>query len=304
MEPKASVVVPTYNRYDILTRCLQSLFDQTAAPSTYEVIVIDDGSTDGTPEMVKEMTTKAPCNLIYIRQKNSGRSRARNVGVLAAHGEYIIFLDGDMVVKRAFVTAHLAAHHKPGLVVNGPVVNTPVLVDPNIGPQKIKDFSRAFFATGNVSIAREKLITAGLFDEDFVEYGWEDLELGERLRKMGFKAIKSPAACSFHLQPRLTFENIPSLIAKEKERGHMGVLFYRKNPSSSVKMMTLISPVYFTFDRILTLFHWPERPVTQKLLKRIGGSGRNILFQFLVAIIKSHAYADGIRETLKKSSKF
>lgn len=300
MEPKASVVVPTYNRCEILSRCLESLFDQTAAPSAYEIIVVDDGSTDGTPEMLKEITKKAPCNLIYIRQENSGRSRARNTGILAAHGEFIIFLDGDMVVKRAFVAAHLSAHTRPGLVVNGPVVNTAVIVDPNTGPEKVADFSRAFFATGNVSVAREKLIAAGLFDEDFVEYGWEDLELGERLRNMGLKAVKSPAACSFHLQPLLTYEGIPSLIAKEKERGHMAVLFYRKNPSPSVKMMTLISPVYFAFDRIITLFHWPERPGTFKLLKRIGSTGRNILFKFLVAIIKSHAYADGIREALKK----
>ena len=298
MNPKASVVVPTYNRCDILTRCLESLFEQTAASSSYEIIVVDDGSTDGTPEMVKGMAEKAPCELIYIRQNNSGRSRARNTGVLAAHGAYIIFLDGDMVVKRTFVAAHLAAHRKSGLVANGPVVNTPTIVDPNTGPPKVHDLSRAFFATGNVSVEREKIIAAGLFDEDFVEYGWEDLELGERLRHMGLRAVKSPAACSFHLQPRLTFTGIPSLIAKEKERGHMAVLFYQKNPSPSVKMMTLLSPAYFAFDRIITLFHWPERPGTHKLLKRIGGSGRNILFQFLVAIIKSHAYADGIRERL------
>lgn len=139
-----------------------------------------------------------------------------------------------------------------------------------------------------------------MFDPDFTEYGWEDLELGERLRKMGLHTVKCPEAWSYHLQKRLTFEGIPSLIAKEKERGHMGVLFYRKNPSRAVQLMTLISPVYFAYDRMLTPGHWPEKPGTLKLLRHLDRPGARFLFRLLMEIVKSHAYAEGLREALSR----
>ncbi|MCL6591434.1 MAG: glycosyltransferase, partial [Firmicutes bacterium] len=263
----ASVVIPTYNQKDLLKICLRSLFAQTASPDIYELIVIDDGSTDGTDAVVAGLAKEAPCKFTCVKQENLGRSRTRNNGALRASGKYLIFLDGDMIVRASFVAAHLAAHTRPGLIVHGPVINTPKIADPSVGPKKVCDFSRAFFATGNVSIEREKFLAAGMFDEDFVEYGWEDLELGERLRKMGLKTAKSPEAYSYHYTPRFTCQSIPRMIAKEKERGHTAVLFYRKNPSLEVRIMTLITPIYFAYDRLLTLFHWPERPAALKLLK-------------------------------------
>lgn len=296
----ASVVIPTHNQRHILEYCLKILFDQTASPDTYELVIVDDGSNDGTSEMIQELRKKSPCQLIYKWHLNTGRSYTRNTGALLAHGKYLIFLDGDMLVRREFVAAHLAAHRRPGLIAHGPVVNTEELKDPNDGPKRVYDFSRAFFATGNVSLERETFIASGMFDTDFTEYGWEDLELGERLRKMGLQTVKSPGAWSYHLQKRLTYEGIPGLIAKEKERGHMGVLFYRKNPCRAVRMMTLISPVYFAYDRLLTLGHWPEKPGAFKLLRRLDRPGTRFLFRLLAEIVKSHAYADGLREALAR----
>ena len=142
-----------------------------------------------------------------------------------------------------------------------------------------------------------------MFDEDFVEYGWEDLELGERLRKMGLKAVKCPAAWSYHLCPQVTCQGIPRLIAKEKERARMAVLFYRKNPSFAVQLMTLISPVYFGWDRLWSLFHWPERPTAIKLLQWFETRKWRFAFNFLLAFIQSHAYAEGLRETIRNSRK-
>jgi len=300
MSPQISVIVPTYNQSRILESCLRSLFNQSAPPSIYELVVIDDGSTDETPAVIKRLAPEATCELVYCRQENSGRSRTRNTGALKARGEYVIFLDGDMTVRREFVAAHLQAHSKPGLIVHGAVVNTCRIADPNCGPATVRDFSRAFFATGNVSIERTKFIESGMFDADFVEYGWEDLELGERLRRMGLKAVKSPTAWSYHLQPRITCQNIPRLLAKEKERARMAILFYHKQPTLAVQMMTLISPVYFGWDRLWTLFHWPERPAAFKLMQWLEAHRLHFAFEFLLAIIKSHAYADGLREALAR----
>ena len=299
MPPLASVVVPTYNRREYLLRCLRSLFAQTADPSLYEIVIVDDGSTDGTGEAVEGIKGEAPCALVYIRQENSGRARARNEGIRAARGRYIIFLDSDMVAGPGFVSAHLAAHAAPDLVVHGVVVNTDDLEAVPQGPAKISDFSRAFFATGNTSVEREKLIAAGLFDEDFREYGWEDLELGGRLRRLGLRAVRSPEAVSYHLQHRLNFAGIESMMRKEKERGHTAVLFLRKNPGLPVRLTTNLTPAAFLLDRLfLSPFRWLERPCIMKLLKKLEKKGHRRLFLFLAFLLRNHAYVEGLREGL------
>jgi len=295
-----SVVIPTYNRLDLLSLCLKSLLNQTADPDSYELVVADDGSTDDTPEFMKKIAHSAACPINYLWHENFGRSKNRNLGIKAAQGKYLILLDCDMVVRPTFIISHLEKHTTSKLIVHGAVINTPNIPNPEAVPEKFRDLSRAFFATGNVSLEREWLLQAGLFDEDFIEYGWEDLELGERLCALGLKAVKAPTACSLHFNPPFTYEGISNLIAKEKERGHTAVLFYRKRPTLSVKLMTLISPVFFFFDFLTTLFHWTEHPNTYKLLKKLNQNGSEFLFNLLIAIIKNHAYADGLREALAK----
>ncbi|HEY8391630.1 MAG TPA: glycosyltransferase [Capillibacterium sp.] len=298
MDLKASIVIPTYNSQDLLAFCLRALFNQTAPPASYELIVVDDGSTDETPAVVAGLEKEAPCALRYIRLEHSGRARARNTGALAARAPIIIFLDSDMIVRREFVASHLAAHSRPGLVVNGSVLNTPVPADPNEKAAQYNDYSQAFFATGNVSVEREKLIAAGLFDESFVEYGWEDLELGHRLRKLGLKRVKSLSAWSYHVQAPVTAEKVPALLRKERERGHMAVLFYRKHPSFSVKMVTLISPVFFAWIKLLTPFRWPERPGAAKLLASCEEKGHKFAFDLILSIMRSYNYVQGLKEAL------
>lgn len=295
---EASVVIPTYNSGHLLPFCLRSLFNQTATPASYEIIVIDDGSTDHTREVVAGLCKQAPCPLRYIRLDRSGRSRARNTGVLAAKAPLIIFLDSDMIVRREFVQSHLLAHHQPGLIVNGPVITTEKPADPNQEAACVNDYSRAFFATGNTSVERDKLLTAGLFDENFIEYGWEDLELGYRLRQLGLKRIKSLSAWSYHVQTPITLAKIPAILQKEKERGHTAVFFYRKHPFFRVKMVTLITPVFFAWVKLLTPFRWPERPGTIKLLSFFEKKGGKFAFNLILSIMRSYAYVQGLKEAL------
>lgn len=296
----ASIVMPTYNRRDLLAVTLKSLLNQTADPNAYEVVVVDDGSTDETPTLIEEIRKDAPWRLNYIRQTNAGRAKARNVGILAAMGRYIIFLDSDMAVKPGYVQAHLDAHAQPDLIVQGRIIRTENFDNPTEERPKVSDASRASFDTGNVSVERAKLIEVGLFDTEFVEYGWEDLELGLRLTKAGLKVVRSKEACSYHLKRALTAENIPALVQLEKERGHTAVLFYRKHPITRVKMMTALSPVFFALDRIFTPFRWPEKPGVLRLLQRLEQSGHRGLYRFLLTILRNHAYANGLREGLDR----
>jgi len=87
--PTVSIIIPTYNRTNMVKEAIQSVLEQTY--TDYEIIVVDDGSTDNTRETVTALSDK----IIYIYQQNQGRSYARNHGISLAKGDYIAFLDSD-----------------------------------------------------------------------------------------------------------------------------------------------------------------------------------------------------------------
>src|SRR5688500_11048273 len=92
--PQFSVVVPTYNRSNVLLRAIKSVLAQTL--SNFELIVVDDGSTDDTKEVLSRINDS---RLIYFHQPNSGCSPSRNAGALLAKGTYLTFLDSDDEVR-------------------------------------------------------------------------------------------------------------------------------------------------------------------------------------------------------------
>ena len=199
-----SIVIPTYNRQPILAKCLQALeqqhFDANTAIAGYEIVVVDDGSTDGTLDWLRAAAAALPHVVTYV-QEHGGPAGARNLGVERAQGDTIIFIDSDLVVTPCFLQAHATALRQGAqdlgsdrLFTYGAVINTCNFEEPTSEPYKLTDFSAAYFATGNVAIARRWLLEAGLFDTQFQLYGWEDLELGVRLKKLGLKLIKCPEA--------------------------------------------------------------------------------------------------------------
>lgn len=236
-----SIVIPTYNRQPILEKCLQALeYQRTDIP--YEIIVVDDGSTDRTVDWLQQSADFPHVRL--LQQNHLGPAAARNLGVAQAKGDTIIFIDSDLVVTEVFLQSHLEALRQAEqelgsdcLFTYGNVINTCNFENPTTEPFKVTDYSRAYFATGNVAIARKWLDQAGLFDTRFQLYGWEDLELGVRLKQLGLKLVKCPAAVGYHWHPAFSLAEIPSLIDKEIQRGRMGVLFYQKHPTLEVKMM-------------------------------------------------------------------
>ena len=240
-----SVVIPTYNRKPILEKCLLALEQQqfdAALVADYEVVVVDDGSTDGTVAWLQSQSAQFP-HVRLFEQDHKGPAAARNLGVEVARGDTIIFIDSDLVVLNGFLQAHAAAltqaqkdREDNRIFTYGRVVNTCNFEDPTAEPFKVTDYSRAFFATGNVAIAKHWLTEAGLFDTQFTLYGWEDLELGVRLKNMGLTLVKVPEAVGYHWHPPFALEQIPALIDKEIQRGRMGVLFYQKHPTQEVQI--------------------------------------------------------------------
>lgn len=264
-----SVIIPTYNRLPILQKCVKAITEQTWTEDIglrgYEVIVVDDGSTDGTLAWLQVTTASLP-HLKYLQQEHCGPAAARNLGLQHAQGEWIIFIDSDLVVTAGFIEAHLRRllEEKKRLGIAdllavpafsyGRVINTCNFEEPTSEPYKITDFSAAYFATGNVAIARHWLEEAGLFDTQFQLYGWEDLELGVRLKQLGLRLLKCPKAVGYHWHPPFTLDQVPALIQKEIERGKMAVLFYKKHPTWEVRLMIQMTPFHYFLWAVLSLW--------------------------------------------------
>ena len=212
--PAWSVVIPTHNRKDTLERCLACLHRQDPARTpTFEVVVVDDASDDGTWSfLTSDEAAETFPNLRPVRRwQNGGASAARNDALRAARGEYVLFIDDDLWASPRLLESHAdALRTNPRATVSlGVVVDTPdraVAVD--VPPLPHQGRSAAYFATGNCAVRADALRavcaegTPAAFDEDFTAYGWEDLELGTRLQASGATAVRPRAAYGYHYQPR------------------------------------------------------------------------------------------------------
>ena len=256
-----SIVIPTYNRLPILRKCLLALESQTLAPplDRYEVVVVDDGSTDDTIQWLDRHAADLP-HVRLIRQEHGGPAEGRNRGVDHAHGDVIAFIDSDLVVTDSFLISHARALDSHWTrqgdklcFTYGAVINTANFDEPTAEPHKLSDLSWAYFATGNVGIDRAVLERAGLFDTSFRLYGWEDLELGERLRRMGVALVRCPEAVGYHWHPPLNLEQIPDLIRVERERARMGLVFFRKHPTRRVRFIIQFTWLHRLLWELLTL---------------------------------------------------
>ena len=276
-----SVVIPTYNRQPILEKCLAALEQQLisgTAVERYEVVVVDDGSTDGTPDWLRQNAAHFP-HVRLIEQSHGGPAEGRNRGVDQAHGDVIVFIDSDLVVTPVFLAMHAAALQRSWrrtgdrlCFTYGAVINTANFEEPTAERHKLRDLSWAYFATGNVAIDRSVLEQSGLFDTGFRLYGWEDLELGERLRRMNVRLIKCPEAVGYHWHPALCLDQIPRLIEVEGERAKMGLVFYRKHPTRRVRFIIQFTWLHRILWELLTLGGLVNerslRPLLRWLLRR------------------------------------
>lgn len=223
---KVSVVIPTHNRKDSLRRTLDGLSQQTLPCDDFEAIVISDGSTDGTDEMLVEHAHKAPYALHAISQPNSGPSVARNRGVREARHEVIVFLDDDVQPVPEFLARH-AAHHiaDEKIVVIGPMSPDPKyhsdepawiawehaklqqtygLFKPG-GKLAESDAGPMHFYSGNASVRRQWLDAVGGFDEAFKRQ--EDVELANRLARACKLRFRFDFAADGLHRPSRTFES-------------------------------------------------------------------------------------------------
>ncbi len=208
--PKISVVIPTKNRSALLAEAIERVESQTIPKEQYEVIVIDNDSSDDT-RTILEQKAKVHSNLKFGLQEKPGAAATRNAGMRLAKGEVILFIDDDVQAEPALVQAHLECHCKnPNTSVIGSVsmpwgdTSDPFLrylrdhrilnpYTPSKGPI---DFS--YYHTCNVSTPTQILLSVGGFNENFKIYGMEDIELGYRLEKAGCRMVFASDARAIH----------------------------------------------------------------------------------------------------------
>jgi GT2 family glycosyltransferase len=214
--PTISFVIPTYNRAPILVQCLQALGSQESAPVDYEVIVVNDGSTDDTRVVMDQLMPRLSFPIRLFHQRNQGAATARNAGVTAAKGNLIGFLGDDIVVERSYVRhlytcylEHVGAFHGVlGLThYQSDSIPTPFghWLDKRSGFQF--DYSAArvglplpfeLFYTSNILIPRSVFELVGGF-EPRLRRAYEDAELGYRLSRQGFTLYFCPEARAEHI---------------------------------------------------------------------------------------------------------
>ena len=227
---KISVVIATRNRANLLDGALESLRAQLGAPDV-EAVVVDNGSSDDTRAVAERH------GATYVFEAQPNRAAARNAGIAAATGEIVLFIDDDVVLPPYFVAAHARAHAAEifPIVVTGPIVNVS-----SAGLRPVPTFvnaSNAYFCTCNASVPRSALESVGGFDESFDKYGWEDTELGVRLRKFDVRRRFVWEAYLWHIKPPET-ETLEAALAKTIEKARMAAKFVRKDPSRRAKLAT------------------------------------------------------------------
>ena len=302
-----SIVIPTYNRKPILKKCLHALENQKLNKliGFYEIIVVDDGSTDGTTEWIKENKKKLPHVVLY-EQEHGGPARGRNLGVTKSVGEIIIFIDSDLIVVNNFLIHHVNKLHKYWIRNNkkcftyGSVINTSNFQNPLSEVNKLTDISFAYFATGNVAISKELLLDVGLFDTSFSLYGWEDLELGERLKKIGVKLIKCPDAKGFHWHPAFNCDQIPLLLNKEIERAKMALIFYQKHKNLRVRFIIQFTFFHKLLWNIFCLGGFIDTDKILPLLKILVASGRSGMAMEILKFPLNFIYVNELYKLSKK----
>lgn len=278
---KLSVVIGTHNQRHVLKKTLESLFHQTLSPELYEIQLIDSSSIDGTDKMVEEL--RPTCRFDYVRVENKGKAAARNIGIKKATGEIILLTDADMVADPKLLEEHLLAHEKKenasfeGLTINPD--GKPYIRERFRARKKLK---WSYFLTGNLSIRKAHLIEAGLFDENFKGYGWEDIELGYRLHQMKIPLYYLPSAVNHHDHP----VSKEGMVERKFEMGKSAALFYKKHPNFGIKMFIGINPL------AMSIYHFiKKRPPLLEFVRRKALTSR-----FYQYVLEEYQYRLGLEE--------
>ncbi len=227
-QPLISVVIPTWNRPDLLERCLHALRRQTIGRDDYEIIVCDDGPSARTRALVDSMAiaTGGRPRLLYVPVRDTqGPAGARNAGWRAAKSPIIAFTDDDTLPEPGWLEAGLAAMASGAEAAVGRIV-MPLPENPTDLELDAAKLSRVEFATANCFVRRDVLAEIGGFDERYTAAWREDSDLHFNLLERGSAITVAGDAVVVHPLRCMPFA---AGIAMQKKVMY-DVLLYRKFP--------------------------------------------------------------------------
>jgi glycosyltransferase involved in cell wall biosynthesis len=201
MKKQISIIIPTFNSAKVLQKCLESLINQTIDGETYEVIVVDDGSTDETKEVVARYPVK------YIYQQNRGPAAARNNGVRQAAGEIVLFTDADCEPQPNWIEEMIKPMNDDQVVgVKGTyktrqkeLIARLVQIEYEHKYERMKKFKYIdFIDTYAAGYLKDVFLKYEGFDERYPKASVEDQEFSFRLSHDGYKMVFNPDAIVYH----------------------------------------------------------------------------------------------------------
>jgi glycosyltransferase involved in cell wall biosynthesis len=249
-----SVVIPAYNAESTLRPCLRALHDQSLPRGNYEIIVVDDGSTDRTSEIAQEF------NVTYIFQTNQGPATARNKGVKKAQGSIVLFTDSDCVPDHNWIREMVNPFHDPDVVgVKGAYKTMQTEFAARFAQAEFEDrydLLRKYplidmIDTYSAAFRKDVFLRMGGFDEAFPVANNEDTDLSYRLAAEGYKLVFNPKAFVHHHHPKTLID----YLRIKFWRGYWRMIVYRRYPDKAVR--DSYTPVVIKIQAILMMLSLP-----------------------------------------------
>ena len=261
-----TVAICSHNRSGMLRLVLESLADQSFSAERFEVVVTDDASCDNTQDMLR--TIKLPYRLVNVRHEcNRGITASRNTCLLHSRGTIVIFVDDDVICHQHLLQEHwnFQSGH-PRCICNGWVNHVSEPRRPDTPKLRLEDLSNGYFWTSNVSVPREYLFQVGLFDESFIEYGYEDKDMGMMLKAIGIKSRKHMKAIGFHVKPPMQRKHLESHCRRAVTLAHTALIYVRKHRTLRSRLSTgIIFFPWLAIHRLTKICNWLETLCLKRL---------------------------------------
>lgn len=289
--PLVSVVIPTHNRREKLARLIKSILESDYPKDKFEIIVVDDASTDGTHEYIRKTFPQVK---VIRNEEEKLLAESRNIGVHASHGKYIFIIDDDNVVDRNTIRELVEFMEKhPEVGVAGPIMyflsdpkriwcagvkrNYWITITRLIGfntrddgllrePYESEDFPNAFM------VRREVFEKVGLFNSKLFPIHYDEGDFCQRVRRAGYKVMVVPTAKVWHDMP------LP-------EHGR----------ASTLHLKSSLRAYYASRNRFI--FHWKwSRNMLQRIVALMASLA--VTLYYMVAVARDRRITDKRRVLL------
>lgn len=323
--PEITVIIPTFNRAEVLLTTLRGYERQSVRKDAFEVVVVDDGSTDATASVLEEAVKTAPYKIRTHLQQNQGPGQARNWAIAQVRSPLVLITGDDIIPHENLLWEHLLRHSKSPAVskaVLGKVEwdpETPVsffmhfiteVANYQFGFHQIKNMESAsyrFFYTSNISLKTAFLKKQPVFHPAFIHAAYEDIELGYRLEKCGLEIAFQPRAIGYHRHP----VTLSSFCDRQYKAGQMSVVMSQLHPEfgAQVKSFASVAELESHREQVVRLLVGLSAAAKPLGLENLAGQGWSVvpeemkvgLCRFIAARLDAHhelGRVDWLKRTL------